>query len=119
MKTSGQVEIEKGMQLMATIDFSMFEQPIPVCEEGQTIACVSENSFAREGLKKGLLLQEELGFNPLRFGFVAATDAHNSNPGDAEEYDFRGGSGLFGRHPHSVFLPAALQFPLQKIMIIS
>lgn len=80
----------------ATDEECMFEQAIPVCEEGQSLACVSENSFAREGLKKGLLLQDELGYNPLRFGFVAATDAHNSNPGDAEEYDYRGGSGLFG-----------------------
>jgi hypothetical protein len=33
-------------------------------------------------------LDRELGFNPLAFGVVAATDAHNANPGDAEEWDF-------------------------------
>jgi len=72
-----------------------FEQAIPICEEGETLACAGTHSFAREGLKKGLTLQAELGFNPLRFGFVAATDTHNGNPGDAEEWDFRGASGLF------------------------
>ena len=38
----------------------------------------------------GLELERELGFNPMAFGLVAATDAHNANPGDAEEWDFTG-----------------------------
>ncbi|MDH5738390.1 MAG: DUF3604 domain-containing protein, partial [Gammaproteobacteria bacterium] len=72
-----------------------FTQSIPLCESGQTVACVSENSFAREGLKKGLQLQETLGFNPLRFGFIGSTDTHNGSPGDTEEWDFRGANGIF------------------------
>ncbi len=72
-----------------------FEQIMPICTEGQSVGCGSVNSFAREGLKKGLVLQKELGFNPLRFGFIAATDTHNGNPGDTEEWDSRGPNGLF------------------------
>ena len=72
-----------------------FTQMIPICEEGQTVSCASENSFAREGLKKGLVLQAEYGFNPLRFGFIGSTDTHNGNPGDTEEWDFRGANGIF------------------------
>lgn len=72
-----------------------FEQILPICTGDQEIACGSVNSFAREGLKKGLVLQQEFGFNPLRFGFIAATDTHNGNPGDTEEWDSRGPNGLF------------------------
>ena len=86
---------ECGVGTGATDEECNFEQPIPACEGEQVYGCVTRNSFAREGLKKGLLLQEELGYNPLRIGFVAATDAHNVNAGDAEEWDFRGASGLF------------------------
>ena len=49
-----------------------------------------ETGFVRQGLKVGLELEQELGFNPLQVGFIAATDSHNSNPGDVEEWDFRG-----------------------------
>jgi hypothetical protein len=37
-------------------------------------------------------IERELGVNPFRIGFVAATDSHNSNPGDTEEWDYRGAS---------------------------
>ncbi|MBT7371079.1 MAG: DUF3604 domain-containing protein, partial [Gammaproteobacteria bacterium] len=86
---------ECGLGAGAVDEECNFEQPIPACEDNETLACTSSNSFAREGLKKGLRLAAELGFNPLRFGFVAATDTHNGNPGDTEEWDFRGASGLF------------------------
>ena len=46
--------------------------------------------MARDGLKKGLVLQESLGFNPMKFGLMASTDTHNANPGDTEEWDYRG-----------------------------
>ncbi len=72
-----------------------FEQFFPRCEDGQATKCIYPTSMARDGLKRGLTLEEELGFNPLRFGMIGSTDTHNSNPGDAEEWDFRGASGLF------------------------
>lgn len=71
-----------------------FEQFFPRCEGGETQGCAGSGSFARDGLKFGLRLAEQLGFNPLRFGFVGSTDAHNANPGDAEEWDYRGKSGF-------------------------
>lgn len=67
-----------------------FEQVLQPCEDGQEGGCAFRTSFARQGLKAGMELDRELGFNPLAFGFVAATDGHNSNPGDAEEWDFVG-----------------------------
>jgi uncharacterized protein DUF3604 len=79
----------------ATDEECGFEQFLPVCEEGQETGCIFPTSMARDGLKKGLELAEALGFNPLAFGMIGSTDAHNSNPGDAEEYDYRGAAGLF------------------------
>ena len=60
------------------------------CDPGQENGCALQTSFARQGLKVGLELDQELGFNPMAFGFVAATDGHNANPGDTEEWDFVG-----------------------------
>lgn len=67
-----------------------FEQFLPLCEAGQTTSCIYPTSMVRDGLKKGLTLEDEMGFNPLQFGLIGATDTHNSNPGDTEEWDFRG-----------------------------
>ena len=71
-----------------------FEQFFPECENGESIACAGKKSFARDGLKLGLDLERELGFNPLKNGFIGSTDTHNSTPGDTEEWDYRGKSGV-------------------------
>lgn len=54
----------------------------------------SPNSWAREALKKGLALNQQLGVNPFSFGIVAATDQHNGLMGDTDEFDFNGSHGL-------------------------
>ena len=72
-----------------------FEQFFPVCRDGQETLCIKPTSMARDGLKKGLLLQDKLGFNPLDFGMIGSTDTHNANPGDAEEWDYRGAAAAF------------------------
>jgi hypothetical protein len=72
-----------------------FEQPVPACEDGQTMGCATRTSFFREALKRGFELEQTIGLNPLKIGVVAATDAHNGNPGDVEEYDYRGTAGAF------------------------
>lgn len=70
-----------------------FEQFLPACEPGQETTCIFPTSMVRDGLKKGLVLEDEIGVNPLQFGLIGSTDTHNSNPGDTEEWDFRGTSG--------------------------
>ena len=74
-----------------------FEQFLPVCAPDapmpQTTNCIHPTSMARDGLKKGLALQNELGFNPMAFGLIGSTDTHNSNPGDVEAWDYRGPAG--------------------------
>lgn len=67
-----------------------FGQVLPPCVQGQLSGCAFTTSFVRQGLRTGLQLQRDLGFNPMTFGFIAATDSHNANPGDAEEWDYVG-----------------------------
>jgi hypothetical protein len=88
------------MQLTRPLDFVAitdhaegFGTKVHCNEPGETTGCAFQTGFVRQGLNVGLQLDQELGFNPLQVGFVAATDSHNSNPGDVEEWDFRGTSG--------------------------
>jgi Protein of unknown function (DUF3604) len=67
-----------------------FSQVLPPCEQGDSGGCAFQTSFARQGLKIGLQLEQELGFNPLAFGMIGSTDTHNASPGDTEEWDFVG-----------------------------
>ncbi|MGD1935448.1 MAG: DUF3604 domain-containing protein [Candidatus Phaeomarinobacter sp.] len=81
------------------------EQFLPRCESADDIECIQPTSMVRDGLKKGLQLDEELGFNPLTVGLIGSTDTHNSNPGDAEEWDFRGANGIFAGSATSRLTP--------------
>ena len=50
-----------------------------------------EREYARQALKEGLKLEEELGVNPFKYGFVSGTDTHTGLT-TAEEDNF------FGKH---------------------
>lgn len=84
---------ECALGVGATDEECAFEQVFDPCQPGETTGCAFETGFVRQGLKVGLELNEELGFNPLQVGFIAATDSHSSNPGDVEEWDFPGAIG--------------------------
>ncbi len=53
-----------------------------------------ENEYAREALKRGLVLEEEYGTNPFKFGLLGSTDDH-TGISSAEENNF------FGKFPPS------------------
>ena len=72
-----------------------FEQFFPPCLDGETTGCIHQTSMIRDGLKAGLQMEAEKGINPFKVGMVGSTDTHNSAAGDAEEYDYRGASGIF------------------------
>ena len=55
--------------------------------------CVSRRDYVRYALVEGFREQERLGVNPYKVGIVAATDTHNANPGDVEEYSYQGWQG--------------------------
>jgi Protein of unknown function (DUF3604) len=84
---------ECALGVGATDEECAFAQVLDPCEPGETYGCAFQTGFVRQGLKVGLELEHELGFNPLQVGFIAATDSHNSNPGDVEEWDFPGAVG--------------------------
>lgn len=84
---------ECALGVGATDEECAFEQVFDACEPGETTGCAFETGFVRHGLKVGLELEQELGFNPMQVGLIAATDSHNSNPGDVEEWDFPGAVG--------------------------
>ena len=85
---------ECGLGAGTTDEECNFELVVPVCEGVEEAGCSGPNSFMREGLKRGFELQEELGYNPFRLGFIGSTDTHNGNPGDTEEWDWRGTNGV-------------------------
>ena len=85
---------ECALGVGATDEECRFSQVLEPCAPGQTTGCAFQTGFARQGLAVGLELDRELGFNPLAFGMIGATDNHNANPGDAEEWDFVGKVGL-------------------------
>lgn len=81
---------ECALGLGSTDEECGFSQVLEPCKEGELSGCAFKTSFARQGLKVGLELEQELGFNPLKFGMIGSTDTHNSNSGDTEEWDFPG-----------------------------
>lgn len=52
-----------------------------------------EGSFAREAFKNGLLIEQEVGGNPFKFGVIGSTDCHNG-ASNFEEDNNIGKSGL-------------------------
>ena len=56
-----------------------------------------QHEYAREALKNGLRLEQELGANPYKFGMVGSTDSHTSLA-TAEEENFFGKHS--GKEPH-------------------
>ncbi len=53
-----------------------------------------EHEYAREALKNGLAIEEKVGANPFKFGFVGSTDAHTGlSAGEENNY--------FGKFPAS------------------
>jgi len=85
-------------------EFCSFEEwrppSAPDCVEGigagalAGLGCVSRLDYVRHVLVEGLREEKRLGVNPYKLGIVAATDAHNGNPGDVEEYSYPGWRGI-------------------------
>jgi hypothetical protein len=70
------------------------------CEEGSGsggllgTGCVSRTDYVRYALIEGLREEQRIGINPYRLGIIAASDAHNANPGDTEEDSYQGWRGI-------------------------
>jgi hypothetical protein len=44
--------------------------------------------YVRDALKAGILMRQEKGFNPFKFGFIGSSDTHNAAPGSVEERNY-------------------------------
>ncbi len=67
-----------------------FENSVPPCPEGETEHCGGPDSFVRNAIVNGLAVDEKLGVNPMKYGFVAATDNHDGTPSATDEATFKG-----------------------------
>ena len=65
------------------------------------MGCVSRKDYIRYALLEGFREKERIGVNPFKLGIVAATDTHNANPGDVEEYSYQGWSGISDATPET------------------
>jgi hypothetical protein len=77
----------------------LFPARLPECTGNDPTAtnrihCTAASGYARYGLAIGLAEEQRLGVNPYRYGFVAATDAHNGNSGQVAEGEWRGHVGV-------------------------
>jgi len=101
----GDSECRNGMYQVigAPDEFCNYEEwrpaGTPDCEEGVGVGaligrgCVSRNDYVRYTLLEGIRERQRIGVNPYKVGIVAATDQHNANPGDVEEYSYQGWRG--------------------------
>ena len=57
-----------------------------------------QGSYAREAYQNGLAMQENRGYNPYKFGLIAAGDSHNTVVGYTND-NYSGGHGLLDSTP--------------------
>ncbi len=90
--------------------FETYEK-IAILDDSNPGVFVPPLSFARNGLKEGLVQDEAIGANPFEFGFIGASDTHNAVAGATHENDYRntGHIGALDWEPRRLlrFLPAS------------
>ena len=74
-------------------DFELMELRI-----ASTLASRPEGSYVRNALLNGMLMEEESGINPYKFGVIAASDTHNA-AGSFEEDNYWSKTGLMDINP--------------------
>src|SRR5262249_49555121 len=62
------------------------QRPLPVTR-------YPRRNLARNALEDGLVLEERLGANPFKFGFIGSTDTHDGTPGNVAERGWAGAQG--------------------------
>ena len=73
--------------------------------------CVARSDYARYTIAAGMAEQRELGVNPYRLGFIGSTDTHNGTPGDVEEWNWQGSTGLKDARPEKRLKPRIQRNP--------
>lgn len=60
---------------------------------GTTTIGKTDGSYVRQGLQRGLLLEEQIGKNPFKYGLIGSSDTHNAG-GPIEESHYFGKVGI-------------------------
>ena len=93
---------ECAVGLGATDEECNFEQVFQPCRPGQVgQRCAFASDFVRNALKSGLLVEEQQGVNPFKYGVIGSTDTHRTSSGATDESTWVR-SGLIGDTPDPV-----------------
>ena len=86
-----------------TWDIGNLDAPTPAIKTEDMLA----GEYAREALKRGMVIEKKLGTNPYKFGMVGSTDSHTALS-TAEEDNF------FGKHSGAEPKPSRMGHPFLK-----
>jgi len=89
MQIKGNSEVHR--KFWAADEFADFENADSIQNSSGRV--FKKHDFVREGLKRGVAFERELGVNPFKYGFIGGTDNHNGLPSDVAEAAFVGGHG--------------------------
>ncbi|MEP1472851.1 MAG: DUF3604 domain-containing protein [Halieaceae bacterium] len=89
MQVKGNSEVHRNF--WAADEFADFENADSMAEHSGRVP--EKRNFVRSGVTKGLALEEKLGVNPFKLGFVGGTDNHNGMMSDVDEDNFVGAHG--------------------------
>ncbi len=66
---------------------------------GPDAKCVAPLDMARNILADGLAIDDVLGVDPMKMGFIGSSDTHNGDPGDVDESNYPGHGGVLDDDP--------------------
>lgn len=89
MQVKGNSEVHR--KFWSADEFADFENADSMQQFSGRVA--EKRNFVRAGVVKGLALEQQLGVNPFKLGFVGGTDNHNGMMGDVDEDNFVGAHG--------------------------
>lgn len=89
MQVKGNSEVHR--KFWAADEFADFENADSMAQFSDRKA--EKRNFVRSGVVKGLALEQSLGVNPFKLGFVGGTDNHNGMMSDVDEDNFVGAHG--------------------------
>jgi len=89
MQTKGNSEVHR--KFWSADEFADFENADSMQQFSGRVA--EKRNFVRAGVVKGLAVEQQLGVNPFKLGFVGGTDNHNGMMGDVDEDNFVGAHG--------------------------
>jgi hypothetical protein len=89
MQVKGNSEVTR--QFWAADEFADFENADSIAKFSGRVP--EKENYVRYGVVKGMAVEQEVGANPFKLGFVGGTDSHNGLMADVDEDNFVGGHG--------------------------